>query len=184
MGHRLEHIGGVRAELEEQGAPLKLNTGLLDQAILEAASAQQKQTPMDYLLSCWKRVSAEYRKVRTKSDTARIEVVKEAKRLCMSYCIFAITIPDMFGQEAPATSPLVQHLLVNQEDDRGLCHDFLVEISSRFEDDESAKDAIVTAVEEMSKQLAGISMNGDFKPYILVSQGSSTLRWRCTSEQA
>lgn len=73
------------------------------------------------------------------------------------------------SREAPASNPLTPHLLVAQEDDRGVCHEFLTEAISRFPDDESAKEALVGAVEDLSRQLAKLSMNWDYKPYILVS---------------
>ena len=170
MGRHLEFVGGVKSELEEQNAPLLLNNGLLDQAILEAASAQTKRTPIEYLLGCWKRVISALRLAKTKSSGPRTDVLKEAKRLCMSWCIFAFTMPDMFGRDQPASNPLVEHLLVDQDDDRGICHDFLLEITSRFEEDESAKAMMVEAAEEMSQHLARTTMNGNYKPYVLVSK--------------
>lgn len=93
-GHRLHYVAGVREEIEEQGAPLRLTTGNLDQALLEAASGLGKETPLDYLLGCWKRVTRQYKAL--KPENPRHETVKEARRLCMSYCIFAVTMPDMF----------------------------------------------------------------------------------------
>ncbi len=97
-GHHLEYVKGVREDLEEQGGPIRLSTGVLDQAILEAASKVGKNTPLDYLLECWKRVSRQFRSFRGKKvQDPKYEIVKEARRLCMSYCIFAVTMPDMFG---------------------------------------------------------------------------------------
>ena len=97
-GHALFYVNGVREELEEQDAAVQLTTDILDQAILEAASEQGKSTPLDYLLSCWKRVSRLLKTAKSsKMEEAKIVVIKEARRLCMSYCIFAITMPDMFG---------------------------------------------------------------------------------------
>lgn len=61
-------------------------------------------------------------------------------------------------------------MLVDPEDDRGICHDFLTEAVSRFEEDESTKEALVEAVVELSRQLASMSMNDNYKPYILVSR--------------
>ena len=94
-GHHLHYVSGVRDELEEQGGSIKLKTGNLDQALLEAASNLGKETPLDYLLGCWKRISRQLRGL--KPEDLKFEVVKEARRLCMSYCIFAISMPDMFG---------------------------------------------------------------------------------------
>lgn len=94
-GHPLHYIRGVREELEEQGGSIRLKTANLDQALLEAASNLEKESPLDYLLCCWKRVSRQLRGL--KPDDAKYEIIKEARRLCMSYCIFAVSMPDMFG---------------------------------------------------------------------------------------
>ena len=72
--------------------------------------------------------------------------------------------------EPPPSNPLMPHLLVDPEDDRGLCHEFLSEAVSRFPEDASVKEALVGAVEEMSRQLSKITMNDDYKPYVLVSR--------------
>lgn len=97
-GHHLHYVRGVREDLEEQHEPVRLSIAVLDQAILEAASVLGKTTPLDYLLGCWKRVSRLFKTFKAgKSEDPKFAIVKEARRLCMSYCIFAITMPDMFG---------------------------------------------------------------------------------------
>lgn len=163
-GHKLHFVDGLKQELEEQSMPLRMTTGNLDQALLEVASNLVKTTPLDYLLGCWKRVSRQFRGI--KPEDSRFEVVKEARRLCMSYCIFAITMPDMFGLDPPETNPLTSHLLEDPEDERGICRDFLVEAISRFDEDDTIQSAIVGAVEELSRQLSRMSMNDNYKPYV------------------
>ena len=97
-GHHLEYVKGVREDLEEQHEPVRLSTGVLDQALLEAASKIGNNTPLDYLLECWKRVSRQFRAFRgEKVLDPKYDIIREARRLCMSYCIFAVTMPDMFG---------------------------------------------------------------------------------------
>lgn len=97
-GNRIHYLEATRNELEEQHEPLRLNTGLLDQVILEAASNLDKDTaPLDYLLGCWKRISRQYKALRKFGEIdPKFAVIKEARRLCMSYCVFAITMPEMF----------------------------------------------------------------------------------------
>ncbi|KAA6410505.1 MAG: ubiquitin conjugation factor E4 [Lasallia pustulata] len=169
-GHPLYYVASTREDLDQEGYPVRLGTHILDQAILEAASNLGKTAPLDYLLACWKRVArlSKTFKARNEDDPDRkYSIIKEAKRLCMSYCIFAVTMPDMFGREPSATNPLTPHLLVEQEDDRGLCHDFFTEAISRFSDDDTAKEALVGAIENLSRQLAKMSMNDSYKPYVL-----------------
>ena len=102
-GHNLQYLESSCKELEEQGDPINLSTGVLDQVILEAASnLSPRVTPLDYLLPCWKRVSKQYKALRKAGEEdPKLKVVKEARRLCMSYCIFAVTMPDMFGYVGP-----------------------------------------------------------------------------------
>ena len=166
LGHHLVYLPGVREELKEQKENILLNVSTLEQSIIEAASSQERVPPLDYLLSCWKRVSKQFRTYKAQNDEAKLGVVKEARTLCMSYCILAVTEPALFGREPSNSNLLTPHLLVDQEDDRGLCHDFLLEITSRFAEDDGAKDVMVGAVEELSAQLAPVSMNGNFKPYV------------------
>ncbi len=99
QGNHLHFVAGVRSDLEEENRTAILTAAVLDQAILEAAShLEEHVTPLDYLLGCWKRVIRHLKtwKGATVEDS-RSQVLKEAKRLCMSYCIFAVTIPEMFG---------------------------------------------------------------------------------------
>ena len=98
-GNHLQFLGGTRLDLEDSEQPVRLNVAMLDQALLEAASnLKQGTTPLDFLLRCWKRVSRQYKAMRKAGEEGpKFVVVKEARRLCMSYCIFAITMPDMFG---------------------------------------------------------------------------------------
>jgi len=84
-----------------------------------------------------------------------------------------LVLPDdltFSSREPPASSQLATHLLVNQEDDRGVCHEFLTEFVSRFAEDDSAKEAMADAISDLSHELAKMSMNDDYKPYVLVSR--------------
>lgn len=97
-GHPLHYIPGVKSDLEEQGEAVRLSTAVLDQAIVEVALNLGKGTPLDYLLGCWKRISKQLRSFKGASaENVKYIIIKEARRLCMSYCIFAVTMPDMFG---------------------------------------------------------------------------------------
>jgi len=170
-GHPLYYLSGVREELESEASSMRMNTGLLEQGLIEAGSNQGKTQPLDYFLACWKRIARHLRSMRAGDpQDPKVNIVKEARRLCMSYCIFAITIPDMFGQDASSSTPLAHHLLVDPENDRGICHDFLSEAVTRFEEDDSIRVALVEAMEQLSQELAKMSMNDNYKPYVMVSE--------------
>lgn len=166
----MHYLESTRKELDEQNETIRLNTGLLDQTILEAASNLKKDmTPLDYLLGCWKRVSRQYKPLRKAGEQdPKFNIIKESRRLCLSYCIFAVTMPDMFGLEPPSVNPLTPHLLVEDpEDERYIDHEFLTEAISRFPEDDTVQDALVGAVEDLSRQLATKTMNSDYKPYVM-----------------
>lgn len=97
-GQKLLYLAGLRGELEESGQPVRFSVDVLDQALLEAASNAGKQTPLEYLLPCWKRVARLHKGFKKPNDDdPKYAIVKEARRLCLSYCIFAATMPEMFG---------------------------------------------------------------------------------------
>ena len=97
-GQRLTFLSGLRSELEDQNLSLRISTAVLDQALLEAASSQPDGKPLDYLLPCWKRVTRLHKGFRkARNNDPKFEVICEARRLCMSYAVFALTMPEMFG---------------------------------------------------------------------------------------
>ncbi|KKY18884.1 putative ubiquitin fusion degradation protein [Phaeomoniella chlamydospora] len=166
-GHQLYYLSNLRSELENENKEMRISIDVLEQAIMEAPSRLKGTTPMDYLLSCWKRINrlSKGAKRPTEGEDKKFNIIQEARRLCVSWCVFAITTPDIFGIESYTASPLAQHLLYNQEDDSGICNDFLSEIVPRFSDDEGLKVAFVQAVEQMSEQLAKKSMDSDYRSY-------------------
>ena len=164
-GHRLIFLASTREDLES-GPTILLNVDSLDGAIPEAASKASEGKTFEYLLTCFKRVSRVIRGTKyTGPDDPKHEILREARRLCMSYCIFAVTMPEMF-ETVLTTNPLVDHLLADPECDTGICADFLQEASNRFEEDDSIRDAIVGAAEEISKQLAQKTMLDDYQFYL------------------
>ncbi|KAL1612230.1 Ubiquitin conjugation factor E4 [Paraconiothyrium brasiliense] len=166
-GHRLCLVSGVRRDLEDTGAPLQFTLEMLDSAIIESAQSGTEGKALRYLLGCWKRICRLLRGMHNREDP-KYGVAQECRRLCFNYCIFAATMPDvMFNEEPSINNPLAEHLLVDPENDNGICHDFLSEAVSRFEDDDSVKDLLVGAIEELSRRLSKMTMNDDYRPYML-----------------
>ncbi|RYN21252.1 Ubiquitin conjugation factor [Alternaria arborescens] len=166
-GHKLYFASGAKSDLEDEGRPVRLSTDLLDSVILEAASSQTQGSALEYLMSCWKRVSKVLKNLTNKTGP-RFDVVKEARRFCFSYFIFAATMPDMFGEEAPAENALADRLLLGPDDERGICYEFLTEASQRIGEDDMIREALVGAMEDVSRRLSTVSMNGDYKPHMLI----------------
>ncbi|KKK13167.1 ubiquitin conjugation factor E4 [Aspergillus ochraceoroseus] len=166
-GQRLSFLPGLRGELEDQKRNLRIDTSVLDQALLEAASNQPEQKPLDYLIPCWKRITRLHKGFRrVRDDDPKFKVICEARRLCMSYCIFAMTMPEMFGLEPSDQSPIRPYLLLDPEDEKGVDIEFMGEAVKRFEEDETIKPAFIAAVEGLSQELASMSISDDYKPYM------------------
>ncbi|KAH8821209.1 ubiquitin elongating factor core-domain-containing protein [Xylogone sp. PMI_703] len=165
--HRLIFLPNLKQDLEEANEPIRLSVSNLDTAIVEAASTiPQKRSVLEYLLPCWKRAIKTIKGIRSHT-TAKDAVLKEAKRLCMSNCIFAVTVPELFGREPnPSTDNLAPYLLVDDTEDRGICRDFLEEAVSRFDEDDTVKPLLMKAFVTISQQLSNMTMNDNYKPYI------------------
>ncbi|KAK4549873.1 hypothetical protein LTR36_005174 [Oleoguttula mirabilis] len=166
-GHPLLFLGSTRQDLNDENAPFLLNNTVLEGAITEAASQAPGGKPFEYLLACFKRISRGIRGTKySGADDPKRDILKETRRLCMSYCVFAVTMPEMFGENVPSTNPLVDHLLSDPECDSGICTDFLDEASTRMDEDESISTALVGAAEDLSRRLATVDMNGDYQSYV------------------
>jgi len=64
---------------------------------------------------------------------------------------------------------LTSYLLLEPTEERGISPDFLAEMEARIEEDESIKPMLRKAVVGLSQQLAMMTMNDNYKPYIHVS---------------
>ncbi len=95
---KLTYLPELRGELEQSDEPLKLTASSVDAAILEAARyVPTDRALLDYLLPCWKRLMRALKTSSRRPIPQRDIVLNEAKRLCMSNCVFALTMPEYFG---------------------------------------------------------------------------------------
>jgi len=95
--HKLIYLPNLREELEDENVPIRFTKDRLDSAIREAASTiPHNKSVLDYLLPSWKRIVKTLKGLRDYSN-AKAAILKEAKRLCMSNCIFAVEVPEFFG---------------------------------------------------------------------------------------
>jgi len=94
--HGLTYLPNLAQELADEDAPLKLSIDRLEEAIMEGATAWPADKALfDYLLPCWKRTVRAIKLLRGPSPQKE-EILKEARRLCFSNCIFAVTMPELF----------------------------------------------------------------------------------------
>jgi ubiquitin conjugation factor E4 B len=95
--HKLIFLPKLRQELIDDDEPIMLTKERLDSALLEAGSTIPNSKPiLDYLLPSWKRILRALKGLRGYANAKEV-ILKEAKRLCMSYCIFALEMPDLYG---------------------------------------------------------------------------------------
>ncbi|KAF7542311.1 hypothetical protein G7Z17_g11690 [Cylindrodendrum hubeiense] len=167
QGHRLVFLPNLNEELNESEESLKLSVNTLDQAIMEALNAWPQNKPlMQYLLPSWKRAVKAAATIKL-TEGPRYEVHEEAKRLCMSSCLFALTMPDLYGREPnPKHDTLMPYLLKGIQNDEGLCFDFIREAIKRFDEDEAFPGIFSNAMVQISAKLGSLSMDDDYKPYL------------------
>ncbi|KIW05430.1 uncharacterized protein PV09_03940 [Verruconis gallopava] len=166
-GHTLKFLEETKRDLEEEGKPLLLGIDQLDSALLEAGrSPPEGKSPSCYFLACWKRLQKVIRQSRT-ADATRQQILQTAKFTCFSNCIWAATDPAMYEKPDHERSPLADAMLADPDCDAGIDHDFYHETISRLDDDDdSAAQALISAIEQLSKDLATMSMNDHFKPHV------------------
>ncbi|KAJ3473430.1 hypothetical protein NLG97_g10312 [Lecanicillium saksenae] len=120
---------------------------------------------MGYLLPCWKRA---VKLAQTKTvSTTRQQLHEEARRLCMSNCLFALTMPDLYGRSAnPDHDTIAPQLLRGTTDENGICFDFIQEAIKRFDEDEAIPAVFNDAMVRISSQLGQMSMGDNYKPHV------------------
>ncbi|PHH82012.1 hypothetical protein CDD83_3386 [Cordyceps sp. RAO-2017] len=167
QGQRLVFVPNLNQELNDAAEPLKLSTAILDQAIIEACAAWPLDKPLlDYLLPCWKRAVKSASMARNLTGS-RVEAQDEAKRLCLSNCLFSLTMPVLYGRDTNAEhDTLVPYLLRGISDDGGLDFDFIREAIKRFDDDEAFPALFNNAMVDISTRLSRMSLGDDYKPHI------------------
>ncbi|KAF4624671.1 hypothetical protein G7Y89_g13498 [Cudoniella acicularis] len=170
--HRLIFLPNLRAELEEENAPIRLSSDRLDSALMEAASTiPHNRSILDYLLPCWKRITKALKGLRGYVN-GKDAVLKEAKRLCMSNCVFAVEMPELYGRETnPSTDSLTPYLLNDAAEDKGICPDFLLEAALK---QISQFAPLVTAIAEdplfqMATSAPGIEKHTLLGPFFRIS---------------
>jgi ubiquitin conjugation factor E4 B len=170
-GHPLKYLKETRQDLEEEGKSLLLSTDQLDSALLEAGRSPPEGETACYFLACWKRLQRTIRHSKT-IDEARQQVLRTAKFTCFSNCIWASTEPAMYELPDLERSPLADAMLADPDCDAGIDHDFYLEAIARLDDDDdSAAQALVGAVEQISRDLVKVSMNDNFKPHVAAVRG-------------
>lgn len=179
-GYELRPLPQLREELESEGQEVRLRVDMLEQAIIEAGASPGKVPAHDWLFPCWKRVQRISKGIKEKtSENKRWEIISEARRTCFNWCILSITTPEVFEAEYEGGKAFADHMLVDPEDDQGVDHDFMTEAMLKWPEDDSISAAFVSAVEELSRRLAAVSMDGDYRPYMAIMRRLVTFKPFC-----
>ncbi|KAH0613172.1 uncharacterized protein H6S33_009552 [Morchella sextelata] len=161
-------LDDLRKDLEEQaveGKPAHISVGTLDQLILSVCK-DSGVTPMDYLVGCWRRASVIQRTTPpSRLDERKINILNTAKRLCINYGEYCITMPDIFENDR-ALAKLENRLLSDAEDDLGLPQEFLNDLVSRSEDNPDLVEYFQQAIQNLSSRLSKMNMSDNYKPFI------------------
>ncbi|KAK4417620.1 putative ubiquitin conjugation factor E4 [Sesamum alatum] len=99
---RVVYLEMSAAEILSEGKELKLSRELMERIIIDRLSGNfpAAEAPFQYLLNCYRRAYEEGKKIASMKDkNVRSEmeiVVKQAKKLAVSYCRIHLGNPDMF----------------------------------------------------------------------------------------
>ncbi|KAI3960488.1 hypothetical protein MKW98_002987 [Papaver atlanticum] len=99
---RVIYLELTAAEILSEGKPLLLSHDLMERVLIDRLSGQfvGVEPPFVYLVGCYRRAGEEGKKITGMKDkslfSAMDAVVKQAKRLSVSYCRIHLGNPDMF----------------------------------------------------------------------------------------
>jgi ubiquitin conjugation factor E4 B len=141
----------------------------MEPAILGRTALDDNQTPFHYLLGAWKRAAEMSRNIRPDRDkqaNAKIEILKEIRRLCVSYAGLSIMMPDMFA-DAPRETDLCSYLLQDIYTEVKLPEEFLHELAKRFYDD-GLVEVIGSTITGISEEIASLKFNENYRSVLRV----------------
>ncbi|XP_062106567.1 probable ubiquitin conjugation factor E4 isoform X2 [Humulus lupulus] len=100
---RIAYLELTAAEILSEGKELRLSRDLMERVLIDRLSGNfaSMETPFQYLVGCYRRAHAEGMKIGSMKDkNLRSEmelVVKQAKKLSVSYCRIHLANPELFG---------------------------------------------------------------------------------------
>ncbi|KKA30683.1 hypothetical protein TD95_003354, partial [Thielaviopsis punctulata] len=166
---KLKFLISLNEELSTSDEPLKLTLNHLDSAVLEAASLLPPHTPLlHYLLPVWSRAQELKRNAPRDITPEKLAVLTEAKRICISNCMFALSMPSLYGDENtnfPAQH-LAHHLTLHATDPMGVDEEFLKEAVARFDEVDRLSDVFAEAMRVLSSSVAEMSMESSYQGHM------------------
>ncbi|XP_055805669.1 probable ubiquitin conjugation factor E4 [Solanum dulcamara] len=119
---RAVYLEMTAAEILSEGKELRLSRDLMERVLIDRLSGNfvSAEPPFQYLVNCYRRAHEEGKKIASMKDKnvrAEMElVVKQVKRLAVSYCRIHLGNPDMFPNwdMTPANVSLLLPLLFSE----------------------------------------------------------------------
>ncbi|KAG5438977.1 hypothetical protein PCANB_002307 [Pneumocystis canis] len=169
-------LSSLRQELIDESQEPVISVDTLDRVILARLSIPTQDRPFDYLVTCWKRSVAVEKMIQKSADVKeKMNVIKESKRLFVSYSGLSITLPEMFElQYAPID--LASRLLQELDTNEGIPFDFIKELIYQFDEEGTLADLLGETVVELSRRLSKKTIMDDYQPYIKVFNQLVTLK--------
>lgn len=115
---RIVYLELTAAEILSESKELRLSTDLMERILIDRLSGNfpsSVEPPFQYLVGCYRRAYDEGKKIGSIKDQnirSQMEsVVKQAKKLCVSYCRIHLGNPELFpNNDNSSKSPLLQLL--------------------------------------------------------------------------
>ncbi|KAJ2809394.1 Ubiquitin conjugation factor E4 [Coemansia guatemalensis] len=144
------YLKEVAEELREEGALALISTATLERVLVarldEGAVVTSGSGVFEYLLNSWRAVhtvvgnlcGAKGKGLDPSVREARVQVLRNAQELLVSYMGLALQLPDMFPQTGRLGRAIIADALLADSDSdalAGLLPDLLTQLSTRFTDD-------------------------------------------------
>lgn len=112
---RIVYLELTAAEILSESKELRLSRDLMERILIDRLSASATaEPPFQYLIGCYRRAYDESKKISSMKDpnlrSQLDSVIKQAKKLCVSYCRIHLGNPELFpnNEVKSGTSPLLQ----------------------------------------------------------------------------
>lgn len=150
------------SELSESELGPLLTLDNLDRAILARLGNDMDISPFDYLLNTYRSADAVSRSLhRDARQEEKEQVLKELKRLSVSYAGLSVTVPDMLGT-MHRPPDIVGRLLREDQETDGIPDNFLRELVQRCTEEETVKEFFEPVLQELSARVAKLTVTDNF----------------------
>ncbi|OLL22473.1 Ubiquitin conjugation factor E4 [Neolecta irregularis DAH-3] len=166
---RLDFLQSLHEELINEQAELELSVVALERALMVQLNTYSKR-PFDYLLQSWKRACTLQRSIKPNEDHAveKLEIIKEIRRLCLSYAGFCITMPELI-ENPKAHTDLIDYLAMDSREGEIIPHEFLGDLFIKYIEDEELELLLGKTLNSLSQRTLAATFEDDYLNYFNAS---------------